>query len=187
MKSQDSLQDERFQEYLSALDSLVGSSGRFVKIPSDEVPFWLVAYDGVPETGSVTAFTFGISSVCNSSWQLSVPELVISVDSTDDDWLLSLGAIASSLRGKCPFTLGNVLRYGKPMSQESEMSSFFLFWPTILEKEQQHLQLSDRKITFSQAYPIFDSEADAIAKIGAEKLFMMEGVDFADVSRGKVA
>ena len=38
-----------------------------------------------------------------------------------------------------------------------------------------------------QAYPIFDSEADAIANIGAEKLFRMEGVDFSDVSRDKVA
>ena len=63
------------------------------------------------------------------------------------------------------------------------MTSYFLFWPTILEKDQQQLKLSDRTIIFKQAYPIFDSEAEAISTIGAEKLFMTGGIDFSDVSR----
>jgi hypothetical protein len=109
------------------------------------------------------------------------------VNSSDDDWLLSLGAIACSMRGKCPFSYGNVLRFGKPLGRETQMSSYFLFWPTILEKDQQQLQLSDRVISFKQAYPIFDSEADAIGRTGAEKLFMVDGVDYSDVSRDKVA
>ncbi len=63
------------------------------------------------------------------------------------------------------------------------MSAFFLFWPTILEKDQLQLQLSDRKINFAQAYPIFESEGDLIAKIGAEKFFMTEDLEFADIKR----
>ncbi len=63
------------------------------------------------------------------------------------------------------------------------MSAFFLFWSTILEKDQLQLQLSDRKINFAQAYPIFDSEGDLIARIGAEKFFMTEDLEFADIKR----
>ena len=184
MKNHDDSINDHFQEYLAALDSLVGGAGRYLQIGADgDAAFWMVVYDDVPELGSTTAFTFGISAIPHPAWKEGVVELVVSVDSSDDDWPLSLGAIACSLRKTCPFSFGNVLRFGKPMSNESKMSSYFLFWPTILEKDQQTLRLSDRTITFKQAYPIFESEAEAIAKIGAENLFMTEGVDFSDVSR----
>lgn len=187
MSSFEETQEGKFKEYLAALDNLVGGTGRFLKISQGDAPFWMVAYDDIPEVGSTTAFSFGISSIRHQSWREGVPEIVISVNSVDDDWLLSLGSIACSLRGKCPFSFGDVLRFGKPLNCESAMSAFLLFWPTILEKDQQKMDLSDLTIHFKQAYPIFESEADAIAKIGAENLFMMDGVDFSDVSRDKVA
>jgi len=186
MSSHDRLQGLQWHAYRAALDQLVGGHGRYLTISGEDPPLWLVAYDDVPETGSVTAFTFGISSVRHPAWQSGVPEIVINVNSTDDDWLLSLGSIACSLRGKCPFSYGNVLRFGKQLSHQSEMSSYFLFWPTILEKDQQQLELSDRTIHFKQAYPIFESEAAALLKVGAEKLFMTGGIDFSDVSRERV-
>lgn len=174
---------EHFKEYLAALDDLVGGSGRYLNIKKGAAPFWLVAYDDAPEEGCTTAFTYGISSVPNLAWVSGSPEIVISVNSSEEDWLLSLGSIACGLRGECPFSYGDVLRFGKPLSHESEMNSYFLFWPTILEESQQQLHLSDRVITFKQAYPIFGTEADAIAKMGAEKLFMMDSIDFSDISR----
>ena len=184
MKNQGKPANEHFQEYLAALDLLVGATGRYISIYTEgDAPFWMVAYDNVPETGSTTAFTFGISSVPHPAWKEGCVELVISVESSDDDWPLSLGTIASSLRGTCPFSYGNVLRFGRPMSVESKMSSFLIFWPLILEKDQQQLRLSDRTITIKQAYPIYDSEVDAIADIGAERLFMTDGLDFSVVSR----
>jgi hypothetical protein len=184
MKNQGEPSDKHLREYLAELNILVGVTGRLIEVArSDVAPLWMVAYDSVPETGSTTAFTFGVSSIRHPAWKEGCVELVISVDSIDEDWPISLGAIASSLRGKCPFSYGNVLRFGRPMSRESIMSSFFIFWPVILEKEQHQLRLSDRTITLKQAYPIYDSEADAIAAIGAERLFMTEGLDFAVVSR----
>ena len=98
--SHDCLQNLKFKEYLAALDVLVGCHGRYLQIFDGDPPFWLVAYDDVPEKGSLTAFTFGISSVHHQLWQSDVPEIVISVNSTNDDWLLSLSAIACSLRGQ---------------------------------------------------------------------------------------
>ncbi len=175
--------DSVFAEYLSAMDMSVGCSGRFLKISDEPEPFWLIAYDDVPEDGDTTAFTFGVSSVRNKSWISGAPELVVCVNSKDNDWLLSLGAIASSLRGKCPFSFGDVLRFGKPLSSESTMTAFFLFWPTILQKEQQRLQISDRLIIFKQAYPIFESEIELLEHCSPQDFFMRSGVDYSDVRR----
>lgn len=172
-----------FAEYLTGLDSLVGSSGRFLKISNDPNPFWLIAYDDVPEVGDTTAFTFGISSIRHESWILGAPELVISMNSKDDDWLLSLGAISACLRGQCPYSLGDVLRFGKPLSNESHMSAFLVFWPTILKKDQQRLQLSDRLIIFKQAYPLFESEAELLEHMSPQDFFMKRCVDYSDVRR----
>ena len=61
MSSHDCLQNLKFKEYLAALDVLVGCHGRYLQIFDGDPPFWLVAYDDVPEKGSLTAFTFGIS------------------------------------------------------------------------------------------------------------------------------
>jgi hypothetical protein len=189
MKNRSNVTDHSvFQQYLASLDNIVGGSGRYLSVPTQKAhPFWLIAYDSVPEVGSTTAFTFGISSIPDESWILGRPELVISIDSEDDEWLLSLGAICSELRGTCPFSLGNTLRFGKPLSSESDMSSFFLFWPTILEREQSHIELLDRTLNLIQAYPIFDSEVELISKIGAETFFMLDGLEFSDVTRDPVA
>lgn len=187
MNNRESLQHRIFQEYKTSLDALVGEEGRYLQVKAEEqTPFWIVAYDSVPQYGSVTAFTFGISSIPHTSWKFGVPELVISIDSSDENWLSSLGALACSIRGKCPFSLGNVLRFGLPLSVESVMSAYFLFWPTILEKDQQRLKIADRTINFIQAYPIYESEVDIIAKIGSERFFMLDGVDFSDISRQPV-
>jgi len=185
-KSGGSHDDPLVHEFLTAIDLMVGKTGRYLQIrPNGDPPFWIVAYNNVPSDGSITAFTFGVSSVPNDAWRLGRPEIVINVDSVEDDWLLSLGAISASLRGVCPFSLGNVLRFGKPLSSQSDMSAFFLFWPTILEKDQSQLRLSDRLINFIQAYPIFDSEGDMIDRIGAEKFFMTDGLEFSDVTRAE--
>jgi hypothetical protein len=191
MSSQDDSSEqivlERFQEYVDALESMIGAKGRYLKLPIDNQPsFWIVAFDAVPDAGSTTAFTFGISSVAYESWRFGRPELVINVDSTDDDWWISLGAISARLRGTCPFALGNTLRFGKPLSSESDMSAFLLFWPMILEKDQSQLKLSDRSLNFVQAYPIFESEVEVISRIGAESFFMLDNLDFSDVTRNKV-
>jgi hypothetical protein len=173
----------QFEKYRFILDELVGAESRFIQIPSNlKPPLWIIAYDAVPQMGSTTAFTFGISLVSHESWRFGSPEIVLNINSQDNDWLLSLGAICADLRGTCPFSLGNVLRFGKPLSSESQMSAYFLFWPTILDKSQQQIQLSDQTINMVQAYPIFDSEREIISNVGAEKFFMSD-IEFTDVKR----
>jgi hypothetical protein len=186
MSSQNSADSRRFEEYFDAVSCLVGCAGRFVqlRLAEDQSPFWLVAFDSVPMQGSTTAFTFGVSSVRHHAWSHGVaPELVISVDSTDDDWWLSLGAFSAVLRGKCPFSFGNTLRLGTAISRESIMSAYLLFWPTILQPAQQRLELPDRTINFAQAYPIYESEIKLVSDIGAPGFFLIDDLDFANIRR----
>jgi len=188
MKNQSDSVVAAFHSYKSQLDEMVGLCGRYVAVGDDnEPPLWLVAFDGCPEPGSITTFTYGVSLVRHSSWKRGVPELVISLNTTDDDWSLSLGSIAALLRGGCPFALGNVLRCGSPLASETAMSAYFLFWPTILQQDQQQLSLDQETINFLQAYPIFESEIELIDRVGAERFFMTEGLDFSDVSRSPQA
>ncbi len=175
--------DGIFAEYRDALEEIVGVESRWMAIDTSERPFWILLFDAVPEEGSYTVFTFGISSWKHQDWKLGAPELVLNVDSEDEDWAISLGSLACSLRGECPFSMGDVLNFGGPLTQETKMTRFFLFWLTILDEEQATLKLSDRTINFVQAYPIYELEASQIRKQGPEKFFMTPNLDFSDVDR----
>ena len=140
MRSQDEAVVQPIKEYVIALDEMVGKAGRQLQMDAQtEAPFWIIAYDDVPENGSTTAFTFGVSSIHHSDWKHDLVEIVININSKDDDWILSLAVIASALRGKCPFSYGNILRFGKSLAENSKMTSYLIFWPTILEKNQQKI------------------------------------------------
>jgi hypothetical protein len=179
------------EQYLEQLERLVGMEGEYHLITeTDELPaIWGIVYRDTPEEGSLTAFTFGLSSIEYPDWKLGRPELVISVDSTELSWALAVGFLVKRFRGKCPFTYGNVIRFGGPICEESAMSAFLIFIPTILEKDQARVKLDDRTINIAQAYPIYEEEIKEIEKIGAQKFFMQEAIDFYDVRRkntGKV-
>jgi hypothetical protein len=175
---------ERFYEYRTLLEDLVGGSARWYAInDAAPHPLWMLVFDDTPEVGSLTAFTFGISSVKHPDWVHGCPEIVITVESKNDDWAISLGAVASSLRGDCPFSLGNSLNFGKPLTDSTRMSRYLLFWPTILDRTQSQILMSDRTINFVQAYPIYDSEAEIIGIIGAEKFFLTPNLEFSEVER----
>jgi hypothetical protein len=175
---------ERFSEYRALLENLVGVSARWLTISNATPhPFWLLIFDDTPEVGSLTAFTFGISSLKHPDWVRGCPEIVINVDSKIDDWAISLGVLASSLRGDCPFSLGNTLNFRKPLTDSTSMSRYLLFWPTILDRTQSQIVMSDRTIHFVQAYPIYDSEAEIIGTIGAERFFMKPDLELSQVER----
>src|SRR5437868_166283 len=137
----------------------------------------------MPEDGSLTAFTFGLSSVQHPDWKFGRPELVISVRSRNLNWGLAIGFLVKLFGCKCPFSYGNVVRFGEPVCEESGMSAFLMFLPTILEKDQARVILDDRTINIVQAYPIYEEEISVIEQIGAQSFFMQEAVDFYDVQR----
>ncbi len=175
---------ERFREYRDCVEEMVGIPGRSIPIGGNtEHPFWVLIFDNTPENGSMTAFTFGISSIKNSKWVTGAPELVVSIGSNDDNWGLTLGAVSEAVRGEFPFSLGSVLDIREPITKSTRMSQFFLFWPTILTSDQTMLEMSDRTVNIIQAYPIYEQENIIIRRIGAVDFFMTSDLDFYDVNR----
>ena len=172
-------------EYSHYINAMVGAEGgcHLISDAKDPYPLWMLVFDRVPGPASVTAFTSGISSVIHPAWKYGRPEMVLSIDSVDPAWWSALGLTAKRLRGICPFSYGNTLRCGRPISGQSEMSAFFLFWPTILQKDEWHLTMSTGIINLVQAYPIFTEESGMISRIGAENFFMQDDVDFSNPAR----
>lgn len=173
------------EKYLSHIESIGGGTGKHFRI-SDEnetPPIWVISFENVPEAGCVTAFTYGLSSVDKIEWRNSRPELVISVNSLDLSWPLAMGEIVRNGRNTCLFSYGSILRFGQQISDESQMDSFIVFACTLLNKADLTVDLPDRKVLFSQLYPIYQEEIDLIHKAGPEWFVFDSGIDFYDVTR----
>jgi hypothetical protein len=177
------------EQYLDRLDELVGKKAEYYRITEEqELPsIWVVVYKDTPDEGNLTAFTFGLSSSNHAAWKLGRPELVISVNSSNIDWGLAIGFLVKRFQGKCPFSYGNAIRFGESICDESTMSAFFVFAPTILEKDQTHIHLPDRVINIVETYPIYEEEMRIIEQIGAQRFFMQESVDFSNIRRPNTA
>ena len=175
--------------YLGHLDDLVGGKGTYHLITEkgELPPLWVIAYPNTPEDGDLTAFTYGLSSVSHPKWKLGRPELVICVNSNDLDWGLAVGLLAKQLRGQCPFSYGNTVRFGRQITGDSLMSAFLVFAPSILERDQLTVELPDRTINFAQMYPIYEREIEFIERKGVKAFLDDARFDPYDVRRPVIA
>jgi hypothetical protein len=173
------------EQYLEHLEQMVGIQGEYHLITEtgDSPAVWSIVYRDTPENGNLTAFTFGLSSGNHPDWRLGRPELVVNVNSNNINWGLAIGFLVKRFRGKCPFSYGNIIRFGEPICDESAISAFLIFMPTILEKNQAQVHLDDRTINIVQAYPIYEEEIKSIEQMGAQRFFMQGSIDFCDVQR----
>ena len=145
-------------------------------------------YENIPEPGHITGVTYGLSEVEHVDWRFARPELIISVKSTDIAWPLAVAEMANQLRGRCSFCYGAVINFGEKVSEESEMSAFFVFAPSILEKED-FLNIDvggPQSITIAGMYPIYDSERASISKLGLERFWHHPNFDLYDIRRAEV-
>ena len=173
------------EQYLDHVESILGGEGEFYKISDPDEPLVaVVSYSDVPEAGCVTAFSYGLSSASIAEWKMSRPELVISVNSADVAWPLAMGEMIRNGRGREHlFAWGRVLDFGEPISNESDMSAFFMYKCMVLDETDVTVTLSDRRIHLSQIYPIFKEEITLIDMVGAQSFFDDFGIDFYDVQR----
>lgn len=177
------------EQYLSALDDLAGDSPRhdYEITDSGESPsIQVIIYDEIPEADHSTGFTFGLSSVSHPEWVDGRPELMVSVRSKDHAWALCMGKIVRSYRGELAFSLGSILHFGQQISDESSMTSFLIFAPTLLDADEARIALDDRTVNLVQLYPMYKEEAPIAMEIGIEKFFWDLGIDFYDVKRPPV-
>ena len=170
--------------YLNRTDALFGA-GEYFKVTSEaERPHvWVVTYRDVPDEGSLTALTYGLSSIDHPLWKVGRPEVLISVNSSNPDWALAAGFLVKRYRGSCPFSMGNVLRFGSSITAESQMSAFFVFASSLLSPDEGAISLPDRRVNVVQIYPIYEEEIGLIEQEGVPAFFGRDGVDFVDVQR----
>lgn len=153
--------------------------------PEDvEPPVLTFAYRGQFGDGTISGFTYGLSSVPHPDWVLGRPELFITMDSGNLDWVLAVGYVATAWRGEKSYSAGDAFDLGGPISpEESQMSALLLFTTTDLGKEVTHIELPDRVINLIQLFPVYESELALLERDGAEALLTTQNVDFHDPRR----
>jgi hypothetical protein len=173
------------EQYVQHIESICGCEGRYFRIsdPNEVPPISVISFEGVPEVGCSTAFSYGLSSVNHEEWRYSRPELVISVNSLNTAWALAMGELIRNGRDRCLFSYGNMLKFGQRITNESDMTAFLVFACTILNENDLSVDLPDRKILFSQIYPVYEEELALISDVGPERFVFDLGIDLFDVSR----
>lgn len=166
------------ERYLAHLDSVTNrneSAIRKIDSTHDGLPsVFVFVYHDWPEPGLITGFTFGLSAADHPDWRFGRPELMISIESTDEAWPLSVGFLAEQLRGTCPFCYGHTIRFNDKMSDESDLDAFLIFGPPFLSKDQSSVDLGQYTCHITGMYPIYTEEIDLYSRIGLEAFWHME-------------
>lgn len=175
---------EEYAAHLSRWADHEASVNHLITDPSAHPPAFTFTYRNLLRDGSITGFTYGLSSVRHPQWRLGCPELCVDMRSTEPNWVMALGVIVKQLRGKRVFQYGEVVRIDPPISpKESGMSAFLLYAPSFMDQEFTRVELPDRVVNLVQAYPLFESEIPRLAEIGPFEFLTQEGVDFGDPTR----
>ncbi|MCI0647433.1 MAG: suppressor of fused domain protein [Chloroflexi bacterium] len=177
--------DSTIEHYLDLLNALTGRQPEYHLITEkhERPPVWTIIYRRFPGQGSLTAFTYGLSSIDYPEWRSGRPELIISVDSNNIDWGLAIGYLARTMRGQHSFSYGSIIDFGGIIAGDSAMTGFFVFAPTVLSLEEAAIQLPDRTINLVQLYPIYREEYGLIEEMGTPDFFFREDVNLRDVNR----
>ncbi len=175
----------RVEAYLEWLDLIAGDNGKIYNIDNSNptLQLFVVKFDGVPNSGYSTTYSYGLSSIHHREWTNSAPELVICVNSVEISWGLAMGDIIRQKRHQCLFEYGSVINFNEKIANDSEMSAFVIFANCLYEPGDEVLHLSDESIGLSQLYPIHYEEIDVISRIGIEAFMVRSRIDFCDVSR----
>ena len=147
-----------------------------------------LVYRDVPEPGFMTGITYGLSLGAHPDWKLGRPELCITVESGEPAWATVAAFVANGLRGECPFTYGSTINFHEKIHEQSEMSAFFVFAPSILERDQYaDIEIgAPYKINIAGLYPIYESEIEQIAQMGLKDFWHHDSFDPFDVRRKPV-
>lgn len=161
----------------------VGSTRPDVHLP----PVVAFAFQGFPEPGLISGFTYGLSLARHPLWQLGRPELAITVNSNDVGWPIAIAIAAERLRGDCPFEFGNTINVGEAITDETHMTAFTIFAPVFPDNpEDCKIDVGDDlPVVLTGCYPIHRTEMDFITEHGLEEFWKLEWDAF-DIKRGAV-
>ncbi|WP_295127760.1 suppressor of fused domain protein [uncultured Chitinophaga sp.] len=144
-----------------------------------------LVYKDIPEPGYITGFTYGLSLVEHPDWQLGRPELCISVKSENMAWATVAAYMANHLRGDCPFLYAQTINFGDQIAADSPMDAFFVFAPSLLEREDYvNIDIGlGYKINIAGLYPMYAAEIPVLEAMGLEKFWHHPHFDLYDVNR----
>ena len=177
------------EEWIQELEKRFGEINYIHKIGCDDKSKPEIAvffFHNLPDN-LLTSITFGLSNAQRDEWKFGKPELIVTLDTKDKAWGLSAGYFASSFFNEKTFQYGNLFTLDSPISQESDMSGYFIFAPSFLDQKQSTIELSDRKIHLVSMYPIYQEEIELIKSKGLKYFWHMDGYDMYDVNRRNLA
>ena len=180
--------DDRLSRFQAHLDAILEREPEVFELESTlpgVASVMCLVYREVPQPGSITGVTFGLSEVSPPEWVQARPELLIAVDSTDVAWPLAAGEVANQLRGKRAFAYGEVIDFHGHIAAESAMSAFFVFAPSILERASYAgIDVGgEQPVEIAGLYPIYDSERAVLSQVGFERFWNDPRFDLYDVHR----
>lgn len=181
----------RVEKYLARLDTLSGGV---------EPEFWhvestlpghegitAIGYRNVPEDGLFLGLTYGLSLARRDEWRFGRPELSICVKADDPAWVLAIAHLAQALRHDCPFSYGNTINVGEPITSGSSLDGFVVFAPIMLDRDDSRVDVGDDlPINIVGMYPTYASERRFIAERGLEAFWRLDWDPY-DVTRPAVA
>jgi len=134
-----------------------------------------VVYQDYPEPGLTSGFTYGLSAARHPEWKTHKPELCITVESAQDDWISAVAQLVEWNRTSHPFLPGSLFHYGKAIAGDTHMDSFLVFNEAIGEAQpmipdsQRSVQLQNEIIQIYQIYPLYHNEVELMKKVGIRK------------------
>lgn len=172
--------------FLERLTELFGQENAIHKVEplvDGGRPVFIFFYENLPEDGTLTAITYGLSESNHPDWKIGRPELIVSLDTEDKSWGMAAGFFASEYQGRKPFCYGDLFTLDAPISDESSMVGYFVFAPSFLTQQQATIALPNKTVHLAGMYPIYEEEIELYKKIGLEKFWKSDGFDMYDVKR----
>jgi hypothetical protein len=179
---------KRVEVYLRHVEQVGGPSPEYhVMSEANEPLISAIVFRGVPQSGALTSFSYGLSLVPHHEWVSSRPELVLSVDSTDIGWALAPGELVRRGRGRVPFSYGSILNFGQAIAADSAMSSFVVYACGSIDQRDCLVELPEANVNLVQVYPIYESEAALVERVGAERFLGRLGPNVYNVQRAPLS
>ena len=172
------------REWLESLENKFGSVSEIKKIQSCGKPkIFVFFFDNLPENGCSTAVTCGLSNANHPEWKFGKPEFIVSLESYNRSWGLSIAYFASVFFNKKRFQYGDIFKIDDPISPESLMNGFLVFAPPFSTQEDFTFNLSDRKICLVGMYPVYDKEIEFYDKVGLKEFWNTDGFEIYNPKR----
>lgn len=172
----------RLVRYQTALDGLMGRPSMVYDLspePAEPGRMLAITYTNTDD-GLVTSFTYGLSLSEHESWDAVRPELCIAVRIGNPGWGEAVARMAGSLRGRCPFFLGQVVSHIEPLVANSGMNCLLMAEPAIAPRgEGIRIGLSEGTVEREDvveivgAYPVYASERDFIYANGVDAFWRL--------------